>query len=146
MIALRAAQVAGWCGAELVRGSADTTFTGVSIDSRTLATGTLFVAIAGPRHDGPDFGDEPGRSSGNRESHGTDWMTGNGDGPPVELVRPFENLPELPDDLAEAFDTMKLAILRHKTDAWQQIPAADVLRALDALKALVLAPSESAPF
>ena len=73
-------------------------------------------------------------------------MTSSAAATPVELVRPFENLPELPDDLAEAFDGMKLAILRHKTDAWQQIPAADILRTLDALKALVLAPSDSAPF
>jgi hypothetical protein len=105
-----------------------------------------YSEVSGPRYDGPDFGDGSGRSSGNRESTGTDWMTGNGDAEPVELVRPFENLPELPDDLAEAFDGVKLAILRHKTDAWQQISAADVLRTLDALKALVLAPSDSAPF
>ena len=73
-------------------------------------------------------------------------MTPGGQAEPVELVKPFENLPELPDDLADAFDGLKLAILRHKADAWQQIPAADVLRTLDALKALVLAPSDSAPF
>lgn len=102
--------------------------------------------VTGPRHDGPDFGDEAGRSSASRENTGADWMTSGGQGEPVELVKPFENLPELPNDLAEAFDTIKLAILRHKTDAWQQIPAADVLRTLDALKALVLAPSDSAPF
>ena len=65
---------------------------------------------------------------------------------PVELVRPFENLPDLPDDLAEAFDAMKLAILHHKTDGWEAIAAADVLHALDALKALVTAPSDEAPF
>ena len=41
---------------------------------------------------------------------------------------------------------MKLAILRHKRDDWQEITAADVLRTLDALKALVTAPSDDAPF
>jgi len=102
--------------------------------------------VSGPRHEGPDFGDEPSRSSGNVEAGGTEWEVAGSDAAPVELVRPFENLPELPDDLAEAFDTMKLAILRHKTDAWQEVSAADMLRTLDALKALVLAPSDSAPF
>jgi UDP-N-acetylmuramoyl-tripeptide--D-alanyl-D-alanine ligase len=35
--------------------AAGRTFTGVSIDSRTLARGELFVAVAGPRFDGHDF-------------------------------------------------------------------------------------------
>jgi hypothetical protein len=102
--------------------------------------------VTGPRHEGPDFGDEPNRSSSDRAAGGSEWDDSAAGAAPVELVRPFEDLPELPDDLAEAFDTMKLAILRHKADAWQQIPAANVLRTLDALKALVLAPSDSAPF
>jgi len=32
-----------------------TVFTGISIDSRTIAPGDLFVALAGPTHDGHDF-------------------------------------------------------------------------------------------
>jgi hypothetical protein len=107
-------------------------------------TGEYSDVQAGPRLDGPDFGDE---ATGSRKSSGGEDDV---DGPAAtvaELVRPFENLPELPDDLAEAFDTMKLAILRHKTSGWEAIAAADVLRSLDALKALVTAPSsESAPF
>jgi len=105
-----------------------------------------YSEVSGPRFDGPDFGDEPAGGSASRGAAGTEWEVASAGAAPVELVQPFEDLPELPDDLAEAFDTMKLAILRHKTDAWQQIPAAEVLRTLEALKALVLAPSESAPF
>jgi len=48
----RAGEAARWAGAALVRGSAEAALAGVSIDSRTLAPGELFVAIAGPRHDG----------------------------------------------------------------------------------------------
>lgn len=59
----------------------------------------------------------------------------------VPFVRPFENLGELPDDLADAFEGFKLAILRHKADDWQQISREDVLAALDALKELAIAPS-----
>ena len=43
---------------EMVSGSAhgpSTVFTGVSIDSRTVAPGDLFVALKGPNHDGHDF-------------------------------------------------------------------------------------------
>jgi hypothetical protein len=95
--------------------------------------------VAGPRHEGPDFGDEPQSSS---TSPAAEWLQSDAaNGEPVELVRPFEDLPELPDDLAEAFDAMKLAILHHKTDGWQGVAAADVMRTLDALKALVTANS-----
>ncbi len=107
-------------------------------------TGEYSDVQAGPRLDGPDFGDDESRGASSREFN--DDYAGESR-PTAELVRPFEDLPELPDDLAEAFDAMKLAILRHKTSGWEGIAAADVLRSLDALKALVTAPSsESAPF
>lgn len=48
-----------------------------------------------------------------------------------------------PDDLAEAFDEMKLAIVRHRMAGWSEISPADVLTALDALRQLVLAPQET---
>jgi len=49
-----------WTGAEIVaatdgRGPADWHITGVSIDSRTIRTGELFVPIEGPNFDGHDF-------------------------------------------------------------------------------------------
>jgi hypothetical protein len=100
--------------------------------------------VSGPRHDGPDFGDEA--NVGQAFLPAADDMADKNACPTVELVRPFEDLPDLPDDLAEAFDSMKLAILRHKRETWEEISAADVLRTLDALKALVLAPSDEAPF
>jgi UDP-N-acetylmuramoyl-tripeptide--D-alanyl-D-alanine ligase len=37
------------------RGAGELAFTGVSIDSRTISAGALFVAIRGPRFDGHDF-------------------------------------------------------------------------------------------
>ena len=104
--------------------------------------------VQGPRHEGPDFGDDeeatgksrsvsPGESAAEREYSP----------PPIELVQPFAELPPLPDDLAEAFETFKLALLRHKTDNWQQVSRNDVLQVIESLKALVLAPSsDAAPF
>lgn len=57
-------------------------------------------------------------------------------------VRPFENLAKLPDDLADAVESMKLAIVSHKLTGWSDVSCDDVLRALDALKQLAEAPSE----
>jgi hypothetical protein len=65
--------------------------------------------------------------------------------PPVESerpLRPFENLPALPDDLHEAFEALKLAILHHKVAGCREVPRNDVRAALDALKALALAPAD----
>ena len=45
-------------------------------------------------------------------------------------------------DLAEAFESFKLAVLRHKMNGWEEVSREDVLASLEALKQLVLAPSE----
>lgn len=47
----RAADAAAWTGGALRHGAPETRFDGVSIDTRTLRPGRLFVAIRGPRHD-----------------------------------------------------------------------------------------------
>lgn len=56
--------------------------------------------------------------------------------------RNFAHLGQLPDDLAEAFESFKLAIVRHRIDGWRDVPLDDVLAALDALKTLAMSPSE----
>ncbi len=61
---------------------------------------------------------------------------------PREKIRPFEQLPELPADIAEAFEQFKLAILTHKFTGWGEISRSDVLSCLEALKTLALAPAE----
>jgi UDP-N-acetylmuramoyl-tripeptide--D-alanyl-D-alanine ligase len=43
-----------WTQGALLRGPGDAILGGVSIDTRTLGAGELFVAIGGPRHDGHD--------------------------------------------------------------------------------------------
>jgi len=111
-------------------------------DASRAITGE-YSEVSGPKHDGPDFGDEPARASRGGDDE-ADWLDEAPSVPPVELVRPFENLPDLPDDLADAFETMKLAVLHHKREGWQRIAESDVLRTLDALKALVTAPADEA--
>lgn len=63
----------------------------------------------------------------------------------IQFVRPFENLGQLPDDLASAFEEFKLVILRHKSEDWQRISRDDLLAALQALRELVLAPADDTP-
>ena len=106
--------------------------------------------VEGPLPEGPDFGDDDesgkrGTKKGKESKDGASVYSE--DDPHLTLVRPFEKLADLPDDLAEAFDMFKLAILRHKTNGWEDISRDDVLASLDALKSLCTAPSaENAPF
>lgn len=106
-----------------------------------------YAEVQGPRHEGPDFGDDEGAAGPSRSvSPSENAAQREYSPPPIELVQPFAALPELPDDLADAFESFKLALLRHKTDNWQQVSRDDVLQVLESLKALVLAPSsETAP-
>jgi hypothetical protein len=60
----------------------------------------------------------------------------------VSPVRPLENVPLLPADLEEAFESFKLAIVRHRMAGWQEVSCDDVLAALDALRQLALAPAQ----
>jgi len=103
-------------------------------------------AASGPTHEGPDFGDEPDStdrpSLAADESYGGDMSDTSDEMPQVATVRPFANLASLPDDLAESFDALKLAILHHKTEGWTKVSCEDVLAALDALKSLAVAPSD----
>jgi hypothetical protein len=61
----------------------------------------------------------------------------------VDPVRPFQNLPKLPEDLSEAFEMFKLAILAHKLTEWSEISCGEVLAVLDSLKQLAQAPSDT---
>lgn len=90
-----------------------------------------------PIPEGPDFGDE---SQANAQEPSAEVAEATAE-EPVALVRPFQNLAELPDDLADAFEAFKLAILRHKAAGWQQISLDDVMGALESLKELAWAPS-----
>ena len=96
----------------------------------------------GPRAEGPDFGDEndiSAAASDQLPAPADDdvmpWEEESSPAGPSES--PFARLPSLPVDLAEAVEQFKLAIIRHRADAWAEVSQDDVLRALDALKAFV---------
>ncbi len=103
---------------------------------------------AGPRHEGPDFGDESENGEGPADDSvtpddGATIYAGDDQRETIDFVRPFANLAELPDDLTSAFEAFKLAVLFHKSQGWQEVSRDDVLASLDALKALALAPSSA---
>ncbi len=89
----------------------------------------------GPRPEGPDFGDE----FDGEEQMAAGEVTGGVD-EPAAYVQPFQDLAELPEDLNDAFESFKLAILHHKSDGWREIRCEDVLATLDSLKQLAVAP------
>lgn len=90
----------------------------------------------GPNYgEGPDFGGD-----GDSQHDSTDVAVAE-DAQPQPAVRPFEQLAELPADVAEAFEAFKLAILHHKLAGWAEISCRDLVGALESLKQLALAPS-----
>jgi hypothetical protein len=80
-------------------------------------------------------------TAGEMELHDFSEATDSHDEEPAAL-RPFENLPHLPADLREAFDSFKLAIVHHRISGWQEVSLTDILATLDALRQFALAPAE----
>ncbi|MGL4511764.1 MAG: hypothetical protein ACRCT8_01625 [Lacipirellulaceae bacterium] len=89
-----------------------------------------------------DERDDSSESSSTASGETAPWEDQPSSGDPApQRDRPFANLAELPDDLAEAFEHFKLAILSHKLTGWGQVSRDDVLHALDSLRKLAMAPS-----
>ena len=94
----------------------------------------------GPVYEAPDFGEE-------EELTALDGSQRDGDSgihveeqeAPATPVQAFAGLPELPSDLADAIEQMKLAILRHKTAGWENITPEIVQRYLDAMGVMIRA-------
>ena len=109
----------------------------VARDSAVQRIPDKFAEVQGrPIPEGADFGDEDEAGAHSRSGGAAERAEES-----IPLVRPFANLAELPDDLADAFEAFKLAILRHKADGWRQISLDDVMAALESLKELAWAPS-----
>jgi hypothetical protein len=96
--------------------------------------------------EGPDFGDADAETP-LRDATSFDDEPQEGASEPAAVVRPFQQIGHLPDDVVEAFEGYKLAILRHKREGWSEISLEEMLATLDSLKELALAPLvEAAPF
>ncbi|MCA9136029.1 MAG: hypothetical protein KDB00_04700 [Planctomycetales bacterium] len=91
---------------------------------------------SGPTYEGPDFGDEEelqslaGQSPDGGAAIHPDGEAG---GPSAAPVQPFIGLPALPDDLSDAIESLKLAILRHKSTDWRDVEIDVVERYLQAV-------------
>ena len=129
--------------AEIVLGELDEDFEPAQNDAPTAKEAQREIAP-----DVADFDDTlmPDKDPQDKDEDGASIYAADDPQETVEFVRPFENIAELPEDLADAFEDFKLAILRHKGDDWQQISCDDVLASLDALKELARAPSTDVPF
>ncbi|HEX4147891.1 MAG TPA: hypothetical protein VHY20_02845 [Pirellulales bacterium] len=91
--------------------------------------------------EGPDFGDDVNSGPGHAGVPFATDIEPEMASPAAVAVRPFEQLAALPADVAEAFESFKLAILHHKLAGWAEISCHDLLGALESLKQLALAPS-----
>lgn len=96
---------------------------------------------SGPAVEGPDFGDEESlnRLSDDFHQNAAPEQLSKDDQSetPPPLVQPFAGLPELPNDLADAVELLKLAVLRHKTAGWKDVSAEVVTQYLKAFNVLV---------
>lgn len=88
-----------------------------------------------PVAEGPDFGDDSPPFEAAADGISAQPTT---DSVPSQ---PFAGLPELPDDLGEALEMFKLAILRHKAAGYRDVSRETVLRALAGLKELAEQPA-----
>ena len=113
-------------------------------------------AFAADEEGAPDAA-EPAPETGERsaDAHATDAPRETSPGgdpsdedaaaaPTAPKPRPFADLAELPEDVAEAFEAMKLAILNHRLAGWREVRQDDLVGALEALKTLALAPPDEA--
>ena len=98
--------------------------------------------IEGPVHEGPDFGDEDEPKGSKKSSKGDD---DEGDDKPAtkpHQIKPFEAFTDLPDDVMEAANQFKVAIIKHKLSEWEELDQKDMLGLLDALKQLATISAE----
>ena len=94
----------------------------------------------GPSHEGPDFGDEEQAAHARESNELAEGEIGDATEAP-SLVKPFAEIGNLPDDVLDAFEAFKLAVIRHRAAGWEEISQADMINCLESLKVLVSAPS-----
>lgn len=89
-------------------------------------------ASAGPVHEGPDFGEEPAKPSSTPSSAlGGEWADVAGTG--IEQEGPPLYWQEMPSDLAESMEALKLAIIKHKLSEWANVSRDAVLTNIEIL-------------
>lgn len=95
---------------------------------------------SGPTYEGPDFGEEEELQSlaGQAKEGGAALQEeGEVNEAPAAPVQPFIGLPALPEDLNEAIESLKLAILRHKAAEWRDVEVEVVEKYLAAVGVMI---------
>ncbi len=93
---------------------------------------------SGPTFEGPDFGDgEELQSMPGQATADAPAGLAEDEEAPAAPVQPFIGLPALPDDLNDAVESLKLAILRHKSAEWRDVEIDVVERYLQAVGVLL---------
>ena len=99
--------------------------------------------------EGPDFGDASyQRSSGAPAANApSDSLDGAPrvvtDEESAVTVQPFKNLADLPDDIQNPLDNLKVAILQHKASHWESVNEETVIGHLNGLIQMIQSHSES---
>lgn len=86
--------------------------------------------------EGPDFGDDDNdreRASGSKDEPEIEQAIGK-----MTAENPFASLGTLPDDVADAMEQMKLAIVRHRCRDWEEITVEQMMAVLDALRSFAI--------
>ena len=92
--------------------------------------------VEGPVHEGPDFGDEDGKG-GSKSDKSVSSLADDSEPAEEFTAKPFEAFTDLPDDVSDALNAFKIAIITHKTSEWEDVSREEMLDLLDALKQLV---------
>ncbi|TWT96541.1 hypothetical protein Pla100_30240 [Neorhodopirellula pilleata] len=96
---------------------------------------------AGPAYEPPDFGDESELAALPEGNHMNDANQSDEGGiatePPMSPLQPFAGLPELPDDMADVIESLKLTVLRHKSAGFAEVKADTIRRYLEAVAMLI---------
>lgn len=86
----------------------------------------------GPLAEGPDFGEGETEDDGS-SAEKDEYEDFEPEIAQAKSVSPFAALPTLPDDIAEAMEQFKIAIVRHRAAGWQDISPEGVRQVLGAL-------------
>lgn len=104
---------------------------------RTKEYGDEPGSASAPVPEGPDFGEEEELMSLSGGPQAAPPPTFDGPDSEAAPIQPFAGLPELPDDLSDAIESLKLAVLRHKTSGWRDISPEAIQKYLDAIASLM---------
>ncbi len=95
--------------------------------------------IEGPVHEGPDFGEDDNASADSSSTMAAE-LDASASVAVADPVKHFEAFDNLPDDVSEAANAFKVAIITHKAAEWDEISRDDMVGLLEALKLLAAAP------